>query len=497
MVINDVLMELDNMKSDSTPLECQVFLLEKLQEAKQEQNLTAQVALNNEIVGITRITRDKAAAMGSCKNVISLMQEMMLDKSPDFIVALVNVATTYRIFGILDESMKLFKEAESLTEELGTTNKTILSLLYNNWGLLYADRHEYNKAKSYLERALDIIANDPALKADKDITLESLSYINKMISMTQLQHCELFYKTYGAPVLQKRFPHLISKMTIGLVGEGSECLGFDDDYSKDHDYQIGFCIWLDEDDYQEYGQELQAEYNRLIEEYGEFSPNHDHTNSRRGVFSVAEFYQNILHCPSDLVTRLLGNDELTLNDWFVLEEDCIKAATNGKIFVDGDNSFSRAREKLLGYYPDFIWRRNLANELHAFSQSGQYNYPRMMARGDFVTARICVSECINAAMKLIYLLNKEYAPYYKWRRKGLEAFDNCKWVAELLDKIAVLPTQLDSWDCDYNPNEINSNDEICCCIEELAAELLRLLKEMNLVEGENTFLDLYCGQIAD
>lgn len=496
MKIQDVLYELDQMKEYSSPLECQVFLLEKLQQAKAEGDLSSQVALNNEIVGVTRLTGDMSAAMGACKNVLILMKEMALDKTPNYIVALINVATTYRLFGILDESMKLFKQAESLTEEIGVTTPSILSLLYNNWGLLYADRHEYNHAKTYLERALHLVINEPALKADKDKTLESLSYINKMLSMTQLEHCEMFFKTYGEPMLNKLFPEYMSKMTVGLVGEGSECFGFDDDISKDHDYQIGFCIWLDEKDFNEIGPSLQAEYNQLIKSYGEFSPNQDHTNSRRGVFSTRDFYQNILHCSDDLAERLLGNDELSLYDWFTLEEEQVKTATNGKIFYAGNDSFSRVRNKLLEYYPSYVWKRKLANELHVFSQSGQYNYPRMMARRDFVSASVCISRTMEATMKILYLLNHTYSPYYKWRRKGLEQFENSKWAIELLDKNAVLPLQIDSWDQDYNPNEINKNDEIACGIEELAGEILRLLKEQNLVEGDNTFLDIYCSQIG-
>ena len=40
------------------------------------------------------------------------------------------------------------------------------------------------------------------------------------------------------------FSNFVSKIFIGLVGMGSECLGYDDEISRDHDFWTGFCIWL-------------------------------------------------------------------------------------------------------------------------------------------------------------------------------------------------------------------------------------------------------------
>ena len=56
-----------------------------------------------------------------------------------------------------------------------------------------------------------------------------------------------FYIEYGMPMLKKSFPELLDKIAVGLVGHGSECFGFDDDISKEHDFSAGLCIWLPEE----------------------------------------------------------------------------------------------------------------------------------------------------------------------------------------------------------------------------------------------------------
>ena len=62
--------------------------------------------------------------------------------------------------------------------------------------------------------------------------------------MKGLELSEKYYKTFGEPMLKEQFPELFPKIAAGLIGGGSEVLGYDDVVSQDHDYGPGFCLFL-------------------------------------------------------------------------------------------------------------------------------------------------------------------------------------------------------------------------------------------------------------
>ena len=64
--------------------------------------------------------------------------------------------------------------------------------------------------------------------------------------MKGLELCEKYFREVGYPALKDCFPELLPEITVGLVGQGSECLGFDDAYSRDHDWGPSFAMWLPE-----------------------------------------------------------------------------------------------------------------------------------------------------------------------------------------------------------------------------------------------------------
>ena len=389
----------------------------------------------------------------------------------------------------------------------------------------------YDRARHMLdaEKNEQINNEQQAMKAFADTSIDIKD--NPYIYKNNMERCRAFYEKYGKPMIKEYFGEYETRIAVGVVGEGSDCFGYDDKISMDHDYGVGFCMWLADEDYESIGEELAKRYDELVSlhqsEYlvdylpeGMTAGNADketisnneatakininknlqiksNLNNRRGVFTIKEFYGNILGAKvvNNIDWNTVYSDKtfnLPENDWLHLCDETLAVATNGQVFRDDSGVFSAVREGLLSYYPDKIWYLKLAENIHTFSQNGQYNYARMMGRGDYVTANICKTQAIKSAMSLTYLLNRKYAPYYKWMWRGLDKLYAPGELKALLEEITLKPVQAKAWDNEsYNPYYSNNEDEVVCLLEKVAAMLLGEFTKQGILEGDDTFLDSY------
>lgn len=78
------------------------------------------------------------------------------------------------------------------------------------------------------------------------------------------------------------------------------------------------------------------------------------------------------------------------------------------------------------FYPEDVRLKKLAARLAVMAQAGQYNYPRCLRRGELVAAQLALAAFMDAAMSAVYLLNRRYAPFYKWRHRDYRAWNGCR-----------------------------------------------------------------------
>ncbi len=308
-----------------------------------------------------------------------------------------------------------------------------------------------------------------------------------------MELCRDFYETFGAPMIHALFPEYESRIAVGLAGEGSECFGFDDEISRDHDFGPGFCLWVTQETWDAIGPELQRAYERLPEQYeGIRRVTTAQGKGRVGVCIISDFFERILG------TKTMPQTEA---QWMALEEYALAAATNGEVFRDEEGIFTKARVHLLSYYPEPLQRKKIAVEMIQISQSGQYNYGRMMQRGDCVTAQIALAEFMKHTMSLVYLLNRRYAPYYKWMHKGMDSLPVLAGIMDLLNAIADFPPQKEAWKEEALPSagSVNSRDPVVLTIEMICALLLDELHRQGLIESKNGadyYLEHYAAQVV-
>ena len=74
-----------------------------------------------------------------------------------------------------------------------------------------------------------------------------------------------FYDQYVADLIHARFPEYEDRIAVGIAGEGSDCFGYDDEISRDHDFGTGVCLWVTDGDMDRFGYTLSVAYNELVD----------------------------------------------------------------------------------------------------------------------------------------------------------------------------------------------------------------------------------------
>lgn len=243
---------------------------------------------------------------------------------------------------------------------------------------------------------------------------------------------EEYYESVGAPMLTAGYSNYYDRMTIGQIGEGSDCYGFDDEYSRDHDWGPGFSIWLEDTLYEEIGERLTQDYEALPKEWKGYERLTLLTGRGRvGVHKTSDYLKYYLGEQAYKEWRNTG--ALSRSTMAGLESYQLAALCNGRIYHEGsDCELIRLRKYLMNYYDDSTLCILLAEHICRFGQNAQYNYHRMKQRGDDLTAWMMLAEGMKEALKVGYLCNRIYAPHDKWLVKGAEKFTR---LPELTDSI--------------------------------------------------------------
>ena len=315
--------------------------------------------------------------------------------------------------------------------------------------------------------------------------------------MKGIELARVFYQQIGEPVLRQRFPQYMDQIAAGLVGEGSECFGFDDAISHDHDFGARFCLWLPDELYAEIGGQLQRAYEELPDTFAGFPVIRERAAGgarRSGVFAISEFYNRLLMRQPDNRFPDCSLEKVVLpaseEDWFTYRESALAVVTNGEVFADPAGHFTAVREKLCAYYPENVRLKKLAVSLMYMAQTGQVNYARSMERGDTFAAGLCKTEFVRAALSTLYLLNRKYMPYYKWAGKGLE---NARVFTDgivLLKKLQENRPQAAAWRT-WKPGTpmLNMQDENVKDIETFCGRTAEELRRQNLTDSGEVFLN--------
>lgn len=305
--------------------------------------------------------------------------------------------------------------------------------------------------------------------------------------MKGLEIAREYWAEYGLPMLKDQFPEVLPYLAAGLCGSGSECFGFDDEVSRDHDFEPGFCLFLPGEDvvdrrtaflleraYAKLPREFMGLKRSLMQPVG---------GARKGVIRTEDFFRDKLGT---------ADGDMPLQMWLTIPESYLAEAANGEIFYDGYGEVTRIRAALAAY-PEDIRRKRVAGSLLLMAQSGQYNYRRCLQHGESGAAQLAVAEFVRNAMNVFFLLNRTYQPYYKWVFRALRQLPLFTLDAELLEYLLTTGNDTEAGD-EFTPSLAEAKYDV---MEGICADVIDELQNQQLTEAICGDLEKHAYSVND
>jgi hypothetical protein len=232
--------------------------------------------------------------------------------------------------------------------------------------------------------------------------------------------------------LSRRFYHEVVREPIeqelgdlpyaaGLLGTGSDVLGFDTERSTDHDWGPRLFIFLPDKDAEQLGPQLSehlrwtlpSTFHGYSVHFGAVGADGTRIMERRGNGPVE--HKIVVMSLAQLLDWRLGFtnvETMTAVDWLVASDQSLLEVTAGEVFHDGLGSLMRARD-VLAYYPDDVWRYLLAAQWKRISQQEPF-VGRTGEVSDEIGSAVIGADLVRDVMRLAFLIERRYAPYAKW-----------------------------------------------------------------------------------
>jgi Domain of unknown function (DUF4037) len=252
---------------------------------------------------------------------------------------------------------------------------------------------------------------------------------------------ELFYREAVRPILDRRFPGL--PHSAGLLGTGSDALGFDTPRSMDHHWGPRVQLFVTED---RFSQRFAAELHHLLahelpfDVHGFSTHFHEANPATHTVFMAPTSRRPVNHMVFVTTTRrflrgYLGVDPLdhalSPAEWLSIPEQLVRTVTTGAVYHDATGELARVRQSLQ-WYPHDVWLYILAAQWRRIEQEEPF-VGRAAEAGDELGSQVLAARLVRELMHLCLLMARQYAPYSKWLGT---AFSRLSCAAELTPSLS-------------------------------------------------------------
>ena len=202
----------------------------------------------------------------------------------------------------------------------------------------------------------------------------------------------------------------------GRLGSGSDVLGFDDETSRDHDFGCRLTVLVD-DPHVSLLEPLDAALEAELPEKVDGWPTRFATSWDSRVRHKID-----LHTVHDFAASRLGFDlrhGLRAREWLCLTGQSVLEVTGGPVFHDTTEAYGGVK-RLLGWYPEDVWRYVLAAGWARLGQELPF-VGRTAELGDDNGSRIIASRLCRDVVHLAFAVERTWMPYPKWAGTALRA----------------------------------------------------------------------------
>lgn len=231
--------------------------------------------------------------------------------------------------------------------------------------------------------------------------------------------CRDFFHQIAQPCIARHFPRL--RYSSGLLGYGSDILGYDDPVSTDHMWGPRFYLFLQEQDEglqpqleEIFSREFPYQFRGYSVHFSPPDPNdagvrHAEPLSQGRVNPLVFFYTVDSYLDFYLGTHQL--EQLTSIQWLSLSEHRLLALSLAEFYTDQLHMAQRLEK--IRYYPQDVWLYLLASNWYLAAEEQAF-VKRCGSTGDELGSALACSRIADRLMRLGFLYCKRYAPYSKW-----------------------------------------------------------------------------------
>jgi hypothetical protein len=249
-----------------------------------------------------------------------------------------------------------------------------------------------------------------------------------------------FFSEVVQPLLGEKTPGVA--YAAGLIGPGSDVLGFDTPVSRDHDWGPRLQIFLPEGDEvperasllrRVLASELPAEFRGFPTSFSPPDENgrrHPQANARPPIDHLIE-----VTSIGRYARALLGFDPSSgpsVRQWLLAPQERLLELTAGEVFHDPVGELTKARERL-EYYPKQVWIYLMAAQWRKIARREEL-VARAGLLGDDLGSRLVLASLAREIVHLGFMLERRYAPWDQWLARALARLRRASRLAPILSR---------------------------------------------------------------